>query len=144
MKERGTGVGSLMSSPVTSLASDHVGGELPAPRWHSGFLDAIVGRSRDVVIVSDPSLIVVFAAGAIHELTGWDASDIVGTDGLHLIHPDDLESSASRLALLVERPGQRSVTEARILRRDGGWVWVEVLALNLLDDPSVNGLVGQF
>ena len=108
------------------------------------FLFSVVSRSRDIIVVADDAGTITFATGAIEEITGWTASDLVGTDGLHLIHPEDLPSFGEHLNRLVEQPDEPSITQVRISRAAGGWVWTEVVALNLLADPSVRGLVGHF
>jgi PAS domain S-box-containing protein len=108
------------------------------------FLFSVVSRSRDVIIIADETGAVVFATGAIEEVTGWTAADLLGTDGLHLIHPEDLPSFGDHLARLFEQPDEPSTTQARVSRPDGGWVWTEVVAINLLADPNVRGLVGHF
>jgi len=108
------------------------------------FLFSVIEQSRDVVVIADETGSIVFAAGAIENATGWTAADLVGTDGLHLIHPEDSESFGDHLNRLLERPEEPSTTQARIRRADGGWVWMEVVALNLLTDPDVRGLVGHF
>ena len=108
------------------------------------FLFSVVSQSRDVIVIADESGTMIFATGAIEAVTGWSASDLVGTDGLHLIHPDDLPSFGEHLTRLFERPDEPSITQARISRTGGGWVWTEVVALNLLADPNVRGLVGHF
>jgi diguanylate cyclase (GGDEF)-like protein/PAS domain S-box-containing protein len=108
------------------------------------FLFSVVSRSRDVIIIADESGTVVFATGAIEEVTGWSAADLLGTDGLHLIHPEDMPSFGEHLTRLLERPDESSTTQARVRRADGDWVWTEVVALNLLADPNVRGLVGHF
>ncbi len=127
------------------------GADTPSGRGHPNafqslhdFLFSVVSRSRDVIIIADESGSVVFATGAIEEVTGWSAADLLGTDGLHLIHPDDLPSFGEHLARLFEQPEQASITQARVRRPDGTWVWTEVVALNLLGDPNVRGLVGHF
>ncbi|HEV7523375.1 MAG TPA: EAL domain-containing protein [Acidimicrobiia bacterium] len=108
------------------------------------FLFSVVSRSRDVIVIADEAGTVTFATGAIEAVTGWSASDLLDTDGLHLIHPDDLPSFGEHLTRLFEQPDEPSITQARISRKDGGWVWTEVVALNLLSDPNVRGLVGHF
>jgi diguanylate cyclase (GGDEF)-like protein/PAS domain S-box-containing protein len=108
------------------------------------FLFSVVSRSRDIIVVADESGAVTFATGALEEITGWHASDLIGTDGLHLIHPEDLASFGEHLTRLLEHPAEPSITQARISCAEGGWVWTEVVALNLLSDPNVRGLVGHF
>ncbi len=108
------------------------------------FLFSVVARSRDMIIIADESGTILFATGAIEEVAGWTASDLIGTDGLHLLHPDDLPSFGEHLQRLFDRPDEPSITQARVRRTDGSWVWTEVVALNLLSDPNVRGLVGHF
>ena len=108
------------------------------------FLFSVVSRSRDIIIVADDAGTITFATGAIEAITGWTSTDLVGTDGMHLIHPEDLPSFGEHLSRLVERPDEPSITQVRISRSGGDWVWTEVVALNLLADPSVRGLVGHF
>ncbi|MDQ1434799.1 MAG: hypothetical protein QOF59_1615, partial [Actinomycetota bacterium] len=46
------------------------------------FLFSVVSRSRDVIVIADETGRIVFATGAIEAVTGWEASDLLGTDGL--------------------------------------------------------------
>jgi diguanylate cyclase (GGDEF)-like protein/PAS domain S-box-containing protein len=135
-------------SPVepAHAAPDQTAGMGHPDAFHSlhDFLFSVVSRSRDVIIIADETGAVVFATGAIEAVTGWTAADLLGTDGLHLIHPEDLPSFGDHLARLFERPDEPSTTQARVSRPDGGWVWTEVVAINLLADPNVRGLVGHF
>ncbi len=108
------------------------------------FLFSVVSRSRDVIVIADETGRVIFASEAIEAVTGWTSSDLIGTAGIDLIHPDDSASFGEHLARLFEHPDEPSITEVRIIRPDGGWVWTEVVALNMLSDPNVRGIVGHF
>ncbi len=132
---------------VDSTRAGPVGADMGHPAaFHSlhDFLFSVVSRSRDMIVIADATGTVVFATGAIEQVSGWTAADLLGTDGLHLVHPEDLPSFGEHLTRLFERPDEPSTTHARIRRRDGGWVWTEVVALNLLSEPNVRGLVGHF
>ena len=135
----------LRAEPVRADPARHPdGGHTDAFQPLHDFLYEVVRQSRDVIVIADETGTVIFATGAIEEVTGWTATDLIGTDGLHLIHPDDAASFGEHLTRLFEQPDEPSTTQARISRRDGGWVWTEVVALNLLSDPTVRGVVGQF
>ena len=108
------------------------------------FVLGVVSQSRDVIIVADEAGTIVFIAGALEELSGWTAEELIGTDGLHLIHPEDFESFGAHLERLLTNPKEPSTTEARVRRSDGTLIWIEVVAINLFDDPKVRGLVGHF
>ncbi len=129
--------------PADLEAPSHPGRQGAFGSLHD-FLFSVVSRSRDMIVIADESGTVVFVSGAIEEVAGWTAADLLGTDGLHLIHPDDLPSFGEHLNRLFEHPDEPSTTQARIRRTDGDWVWTEVVALNLLSDPDVRGLVGHF
>jgi diguanylate cyclase (GGDEF)-like protein/PAS domain S-box-containing protein len=131
-------------APTTRAPRPPEPGHPDAFRSLHDFLFSVVSRSRDIIVVAEADGAITFATGAIEEITGWTASDLVGTDGLHLIHPDDIPSFGEHLSRLFERPDEPSTTQARISRAGGGWVWTEVVALNLLADPNVRGLVGHF
>jgi diguanylate cyclase (GGDEF)-like protein/PAS domain S-box-containing protein len=137
-----------MPHPAELAAADNGGlghiGHPDAFRSLHDFLFSVVSRSRDMIVIADESGSIVFATGAIEAVTGWEASDLLGTDGLHLIHPEDLPAFGEHLTRLLEQPDESSITQARIRRPDGSWVWTEVVALNLLGDPNVRGLVGHF
>ena len=110
----------------------------------SEFVRAVIKESRDVIVVSHDDGMICFVSGALEATTGWAPADLLGTDGFHLLHPDDLASFGEHVTRLLEHPSEPSTTEVRIRCRDGEWVWAEVVAVNLLDDPAVRGLVGHF
>jgi diguanylate cyclase (GGDEF)-like protein/PAS domain S-box-containing protein len=130
-------------APAADGGLGHIGHPDAFKSLHD-FLFSVVSRSRDMIVIADETGTIVFATGAIEAVTGWEPSDLLGNDGLHLIHPDDLPSFGEHLTRLLEQPDEPSITQARIRRPDGSWVWTEVVALNLLGDPNVRGLVGHF
>jgi PAS domain S-box-containing protein len=48
------------------------------------------------------------------------------------------------LADLLSRPGESISLEASVMHGDGSWRVLEVVATNLLEDPAVNGIVGNY
>jgi len=57
-----------------------------------------------------------------------------------LVHPDDLEEVRTRFDAAVRTPRRRIPCELRV-RRDDEWRTLQVVFVNLLDDPGVNGIV---
>src|SRR3954453_23086609 len=128
-----------MPHPAELAAADNAGpGQTGAPDafrpLHAFFFSGLC-RSRDMIVIADESGSIVFATGAIEAVTGWEASDLLGTDGLHLIHPEDLPAFGEHLTRPLGQPDESSIPQARVRRPDGSWVWTEVVALNLLGDP---------
>ena len=67
------------------------------------------------------------------DATGWDLS---------LVHPDDAESA--RHAVVEVAAGRRTHREpirVRVRATDGSWRHFETVATNLVEEPSVRGIV---
>jgi PAS domain S-box-containing protein len=45
------------------------------------------------------------------------------------------------LASIVQRPGESTLARARERHKDGSWRWLEGMATNLLDEPSIGAIV---
>ena len=57
------------------------------------------------------------------------------------IHPQDAAAVLSAVTGLVEDGQESCLVECRLRRRDGSWCDVETAITNLVDDPSVDGVV---
>lgn len=102
---------------------------------------AMVRDSNDIMAIVDPHGRLVYASPVTERILGLDIDPLIGTDVFDLIHPDDRD--AARRAFQFTREGKEGAdrVEVRLRRRDGTWRVVEAVATNLLDDPSVEGIV---
>ena len=101
---------------------------------------ALVQNSSHMVIVLDAGGGVTYASPALRRMLGYPDAGRLGHNVFDLIHPDDLKGVRRRFGDLS--PGESSGTfEFRMVAGDGRWRHVETLANNLLDDPSVGGVV---
>jgi PAS domain S-box-containing protein len=78
---------------------------------------------------------VLYVSPAIRELMGYEPEEMIGTDPLHIVHPDDREEMQRRLRELVEAGphAPRAALVYRCRRKDGRWVWFEVNATVVFD-----------
>ena len=65
-------------------------------------------------------------------------------DEFQLVHPDDRADAIREWALVVDHPGARGRHELRIRHGDGGYRWMEGIAVNKVDDPAVRGIVVRY
>lgn len=103
---------------------------------------SLVSHALDIVSVSEADGRLVFISPAIKEVLGYDADALIRGDiPVPEVHPDDLEAVRGAG---VEVQSTRSGTTRRVYRvrhRDGQWRWIESRFTNMLDDPSVRGIV---
>ncbi len=101
---------------------------------------ALVQNSSHMVIVLDAGGGVTYASPALRRMLGYPDAGRLGHNIFDLVHPDDVKDVRRRFGDLG--PGGSSGTfEFRMVAGDGRWRHVETLANNLLDDPSVGGVV---
>ncbi len=81
---------------------------------------ALFEQSRDAIYVTDIDGTILETNHAMHELLGYAASDLVGSD-LESLHADPAERALFRR----ERSARKSITdlEVRLRRKDGNTVW---------------------
>jgi diguanylate cyclase (GGDEF)-like protein/PAS domain S-box-containing protein len=103
-----------------------------------GLLDIAVWLPDAVVVVDDSGRL-IWANEAAERLFGADSTRLAGTDCFAFVHPDDKEVAAVALTS-VQAKQIGTPIEVRV-RVAGGWRLVEIIGANLLDRPSVNGLV---
>ena len=125
--ETGAAVAGRLRSSEAALRSSE-------QRWRSLVLNA-----SDLIVVLDATGVILYATPAAGRLFGYD--ETIGVQVLELIHPNDLEFVVERLTRSVDLVAPGELIEFRVSRADGEYVWVECLGTNLLDEPSVRGIV---
>lgn len=99
----------------------------------------VVESCRDVVYLLDGQGIVRYVNPAVTEVLGYETGDVIGTDSLEGVHPDDLASAGAAWQELLA--GNATTATCRVQKRDGTWREMEWAGTNLLDDPEVGGVV---
>jgi PAS domain S-box-containing protein len=102
---------------------------------------ALVQNSSDVITVIDADGTIRYVSPAIEQVMGRRPEDLVGKSIFDHVRPDARAGSQERLAAVLTQPGIHPPFELEVQHRDGSWRLVESLVNNLLDDPSVGGVV---
>lgn len=107
----------------------------------------LLAASREVVVVTDEYGAVRFASPAVERLLGLQSASLPGRLLVDLAHPADratLANAAERShSGRTDRPVDVRV-DVRLRHEDGKWIWVEGLVANVMEEPSVRGLVWSF
>jgi PAS domain S-box-containing protein len=101
----------------------------------------VVERSHDLITLADPVGTIVYASPS-WALFGWVAGDLVGKQGIDLIHPDDRGHAAAAFASVA---GGELIDAAalRLRRADGSWTHVEFTGTPVVDgDGRLRFLLG--
>lgn len=101
----------------------------------------LIESSLDIVAILEPDGTYRYVSPAVELLTGFAPADLVGTNALDLVHPDDRVVVAERLAEGLARGDDSGAAEYRHRHKAGGWRVLEAVARNLRDDPVIAGIV---
>ena len=100
---------------------------------------SLLENASDIITVIDATGKVQYASPAVERVLGYRPDELIGTQALSLIHPDNI----SRI-LEAWRSGDHSAgstVECRVQHRDGRWRMLEAIGRSLLANPLVAGVV---
>jgi PAS domain S-box-containing protein len=105
---------------------------------------ALIENSSDAITLLSAEGRVVYDSPAAPGLLGYTPDELVGQSLFDLAHPDDLPFIRTIFVPLAQTPGQRASTQFRVRHKSGAWRWVEGVATNLLNEPSVGAIVVNY
>ncbi|WP_342108319.1 PAS domain S-box protein [Methylobacterium sp. SI9] len=83
-------------------------------------------NSTDIVIWSDLTTCRRYVSPAVRAVLGYDPEDLIGTQPLDFVHPDDVAAYRAVLDGLTSGRTAQALTCQRYRHRDGHWVWLEI------------------
>ena len=111
------------------------------PRAFADAAAVMIHHSFDMVSIYDANANFAFASPSHERVLGYTPDELIGTSPVDLLHPEEREIVAQAFAEQLLVTGEPAPVEHRIRHRDGSWVWVESVAINLGDDPAVGGIL---
>lgn len=124
------------------LAADRVRRErvLGALRQSAQRFRSLVQNALDIIAVLEPDGTIRYVSPAVRRMLDYDPHEFVGASIYDLVHPKDV--AAAREAVREGSvPDQMSRVELRLRKKSGEWRTIEAVADNLVDYPSVRGIV---
>lgn len=105
---------------------------------------ALIEKSFDGVALFGVDGSVQYASPALSRILGFPPAEFLDRNMMEFVHPEDRDGVKRVFAQLLNEPGASETHEFRVSHRDGTWRWIETTGTNLLADPSVFAIVGNF
>ncbi len=102
---------------------------------------AMVCNIGDVIGIIGADGIMKYKSPNIEKWFGWKPEDLVGSDGWHTVHPDDLDTLQEAFFKLLEKDNAQDTVEYRYKCKDGTYKWTELTAVNCVKDPAIKGIL---
>lgn len=102
---------------------------------------SLVRNASDVIAITEADGTFRYVSPSVERVLGYRPEDLVATSSFALIFPEDLERARTFHAEILTTTDATQTIEYRIRHADGNWHHVEAIGNNLLDDPTVRGIV---
>ncbi len=102
---------------------------------------SLIDNAADPILILSKDGKLRYLSPANERALGYPASELVGTDGKLLMHPDDRKRVAKVFGALLEHPDQAGQAQYRLRHKDGSWRTFSSVARNLIADRAISGIV---
>ncbi len=102
---------------------------------------SLIDNSSDLLAIVDPAGVTRFVSPSVRRILGYEPGEQIGHSALELVHPEDVARVREALEASVARGGGTERIECRVRHKDGSWRTIESVGTNLLNVPSVAGVV---
>jgi diguanylate cyclase (GGDEF)-like protein/PAS domain S-box-containing protein len=103
---------------------------------------ALIRVSPDLVVVIDAAGVLKYASPAAQPMLGYHADDVLGINAFDLVHPVDQVGALEGFASTITSSDSRALPLlVRLRHADGSWLETEIIGMNHLDHPEIEGLV---
>jgi PAS domain S-box-containing protein len=105
------------------------------------YLRSFIEEASDMITILNEDGSIRFVSPAIRTILGHEPADLVGTDSLLLIHPADRADVRASFESGIESGMHGEALLVRFLHKDGTTRQLETRPRNLLDHPSIQGVL---
>jgi PAS domain S-box-containing protein len=105
---------------------------------------ALIEHGSDSIAMIDANNRILYLSPAVAHVEGYQPEELLGRLGTEHTHPDDLPVINAAVEKLLANPGKPISVVWRRRHKDGRWIWLEGVATNMLDDPSVGAIVTNY
>jgi diguanylate cyclase (GGDEF)-like protein/PAS domain S-box-containing protein len=138
--ELSNAVSTVIAQAELALDSDVLRESMHAQRSEARF-QTLVQNASDIILIVRPDTTITYQTASVRRILGYGEHELEGQRLAAILHPDDYEQVLAVHNDIAARSGVSPTVEWRVRRKDGIWRDVEVVANNLLADPTVEGIV---
>jgi PAS domain S-box-containing protein len=103
---------------------------------------ALIEHSTDAIALLARDGTIIYANPATERIIGYTPEEFVGINACNFVHPKDWAHVA--WSKLLDGPGDSISFALRMRHKNGSWRWMEGTFTNLLNNPTIGALVGNY
>ncbi|GIF14314.1 hypothetical protein Ate01nite_43460 [Actinoplanes teichomyceticus] len=103
--------------------------------------EALLRHASDITAIVGTDGVLRYLNPAVERIVGGPPGEYLNRRLLDLISPADAPCVVAATAPVFATPGAKAAFEMRVRHADGGWRWLAAVAVNLVDEPGIGGVV---
>ena len=104
---------------------------------------AMIENIGDVIGIVDADGMTMYQSPNIEKWFGWKPEEMLGTNGWDKMHPEDIGRIQKEFTKLLAKE-TASTVEYRFMCKDGTYKWIELTAVNRINEPLINGVLVNY
>ncbi len=105
---------------------------------------AMIANISDVITIVDRNEIIRYKSSNVEKWFGWTSDELIGQNALDNIHSNDQKRIKDDFNSLLAEPGKVINTECCYLCKDHRFKWIELTAVNQIDNPAIGGILVNY
>lgn len=106
---------------------------------------SMILNSKDIISMYAANGTILYKSPGLKNILGYDPNEVNGRNIMELLHPDDVQNVGEAFKNLVKLPTCESVhLNIRAVHKDGSVRWLDATLTNMLDDPGVRAIIGNY
>ncbi|CAN5885731.1 hypothetical protein BH23ACT12_BH23ACT12_01880 [soil metagenome] len=102
---------------------------------------SLAQNSSDVISIIGPRGLIEYQSSSVQRIFGFRPQEMMGSRLSAWVHPDEAEEVIQEIKTVLKQRRSHALIECRLRASDGSWRETETTLTNLVDDPSVHGVV---
>ncbi len=102
---------------------------------------SLIENAADITTILDAEGGIRYESPSGERALGYNFEELIGHSAFEFIHPDDAPLVTKHFAALLKCAGTTGSCEFRFRHKDGSWRVFQSSSTNLLDEPSVHGII---
>lgn len=103
---------------------------------------SLVQNGSDLIAILDFDANYQYVNSNSTNILGISPDEFIGQNAFNFIHPDDREKVFSEFST-IQRSRKITIQPYRFTHKDGSWRFLETVVTNMMDDPSIKGIVAN-
>jgi len=104
---------------------------------------ALIDNSLDGIAILNSDLAIRYLSPSTESIIGYKPEELNGKNPVEFLHPDDAQGVIG-IKDETGKPGQPLTISVNFRHKNGSWCILEGISKNLLNDPTINGIVVNF